>query len=202
MNHPDGGDADSSPRKIWIEIDSQILNALFCLSSWGLAPWRFRDAWWLMRWRLSSKAENRKRAIHRLAKRNDAWYRMGSDDYDENDHYDRIMALTGERAPTTSSWKMDFVVWMMVLNTLFQVGMAFFMWHWDRIDRPSWGTGTFIGLGCGSSAAAGVVTWWEGRKIKKIEGPRVVLEEEDGQSSGEEGKVEMSDVAVVPKNAA
>ncbi|KAI4725466.1 hypothetical protein E4T49_06805 [Aureobasidium sp. EXF-10728] len=30
MNHPDGGDADSSPRKIWIEIDSQILNALFC----------------------------------------------------------------------------------------------------------------------------------------------------------------------------
>lgn len=41
MNHPENGDADSSPRKTWIEIDSQILNALFCLTAWGLAPWRF-----------------------------------------------------------------------------------------------------------------------------------------------------------------
>lgn len=37
MNHPDGGDADSSPRKIWLEIDSQILNALFCVTGFGLA---------------------------------------------------------------------------------------------------------------------------------------------------------------------
>jgi hypothetical protein len=77
------------------------------------------------------------------------------------------------RAPPTASWKLDFVVWMMVLNTLFQVGMAFFMWHWNRIDRPSWGTGTFIGLGCGVSLLAGLVTWWEGRKVKKIEGPKI-----------------------------
>lgn len=201
MNHPDGGDADNSPRKIWIEIDSQILNALFCLTSWGLAPWRFRDAWWLLRWRLSPHAETRKRAIHRLAKRNDAWFRMGPNDYDENDHYDKIMAFTGERAPTTASWKMDFVVWMMVLNTLFQVGMAFFMWHWNRIDRPSWGTGTFIGLGCASSLFAGLMTWWEGRKIKKIEGPKVLLDESDGQSSLGEEKVDTSDVHATSKTS-
>lgn len=29
-------------KKLWIEIDSQILNGLFCLTSWGLAPWRIR----------------------------------------------------------------------------------------------------------------------------------------------------------------
>jgi hypothetical protein len=30
-------------RKIWIEIDSQILNALFCVTGLGLIPWRLRD---------------------------------------------------------------------------------------------------------------------------------------------------------------
>lgn len=37
----------NSPRRIWIEIDSQILNALFCVTGFGLAPWRFRDLYWL-----------------------------------------------------------------------------------------------------------------------------------------------------------
>lgn len=200
MNYPDGGDADSSPRKIWIEIDSQILNALFCLTSWGFAPWRFRDAYWLMRWRWSPHAESRKKAIHRLAKRNDSWYRLRNCDYDEHDHYDSTMVFTGKRAPATASWKMDFVVWMMVLNTLFQVGMAFFMWHWNRIDRPGWGTGTFIGLGCASSLAAGLMTWWEGRKIKKIEGPKILIEDPDRQSSLEGDKVKTVDAPHMPKN--
>jgi hypothetical protein len=34
-------------------------------------------------------------------------------------------------------------------------------------------TGTFIGLGCGVAALAGLMSWWEGRKVKKIEGPEV-----------------------------
>lgn len=37
MNHP-SKDAINSSRKIWIEIDSQILNALFCVTGFGLAP--------------------------------------------------------------------------------------------------------------------------------------------------------------------
>ncbi|KAI4846431.1 hypothetical protein E4T45_07253 [Aureobasidium sp. EXF-8846] len=76
---------------------------------------------------------------------------------------DARTTFTGKHAPPTKSWKLDLMV-----------GMAFFMWHWNRIDRPSWGTGTFIGLGCGVSLAAGVLAWWEGRKIKLIEGPKVL----------------------------
>jgi len=34
---------DKQTRKIWIEIDSQILNALFCIPGLGLIPWRLRD---------------------------------------------------------------------------------------------------------------------------------------------------------------
>src|SRR5690606_30781244 len=33
---------DYSARKIWIEIDTQILNGLFCVTGFGLIPWRFR----------------------------------------------------------------------------------------------------------------------------------------------------------------
>lgn len=172
MNYPDNGDADSSPRKIWIEIDSQILNALFCLTAWGLAPWRFRDLYWVAQWRFA-KPETSHRAIRRLAARNESWFRMREEDCEPKETFH------GARAPPTASWKLDFVVWMMVLNTLLQVGMAFFMWHWNRIDRPSWGTGTFIGLGCGVSLLAGLVTWWEGRKVKKIEGPKIHASEDN-----------------------
>jgi hypothetical protein len=38
-----------SARRIWIEIDSQILNALFCVTGLGLLPWRLRDGWLLAR---------------------------------------------------------------------------------------------------------------------------------------------------------
>lgn len=39
--------------------------------------------------------------------------------------------------------------------------------------QKSWATGTFIGLGCGTGLLAGLMSWWEGRKVKKIEGPEV-----------------------------
>ncbi|KAI4743268.1 hypothetical protein E4T50_06320 [Aureobasidium sp. EXF-12298] len=177
MDHPDDGDADSSPRKIWIEIDSQILNALFCVTGFGLAPWRFRDLYWCACWRAGWGPDNGRSALKKLAKRNDDWFRMGARPGEEHLEDERL-TFSGDHAPPTKPWKLDLVVWLIVLNTLFQVGMAFFMWHWNRIDRPSWGTGTFIGLGCGSSMFAGIISWWEGRKIKLIEGPKVVASDE------------------------
>lgn len=38
-----------SPRQIWIEIDSQILNALFCITGLGLFPVRARDFYYYIR---------------------------------------------------------------------------------------------------------------------------------------------------------
>ena len=60
--------------------------------------------------------------------------------------------------------------------------LAAMMWGYNRFDRPSWSTGTFIALGCGVSLLAGVMMWWEGRKVKKIEGPVVkVVDAIDGK---------------------
>ena len=174
MNHP-SKDSINSPRKIWIEIDSQILNALFCVTGFGLAPWRFRDLYWLIQARML----HNQHAMKRLSKQNKSWFRPPAwyHGVDEESGEEKRVTFTGEVAPPTSIWKLSFVVWMMVLNTLLQGVLAGMMWGYNRINRPTWATGAFIGLGCGVSLLAGLMMWWEGRKVKKIEGPVIKLVE-------------------------
>lgn len=77
-----------SPRRIWIEIDSQILNALFCVTGFGLIPWRFRDLYYLLRWRLCPgkrhSAFQKLYGLRVLAGINKGWLRLpGSDTLDQ-----------------------------------------------------------------------------------------------------------------------
>nr|OQO13812.1 hypothetical protein B0A51_17370 [Rachicladosporium sp. CCFEE 5018] len=77
-----------SPRRIWLEIDSQILNGLFCVTGFGLIPWRFRDLYYLLRWRLCSEkkygTEQKLYGLRTLAGINQNWLRLpGSDTLDE-----------------------------------------------------------------------------------------------------------------------
>ncbi|KAL4789508.1 hypothetical protein BDV19DRAFT_374031 [Aspergillus venezuelensis] len=172
------GSMSKERREIWIEIDSQILNGLFCLTSWGLAPWRIRDAYWLLVWRVGSGQRSRD-SLNELAKRNTSWFRRRAADLEDGSEGEvfRTKAI-GSVATATKTWKMDFVVVNMLLNSLFQIGMATFMWHYNRHNRPSFGVGIFIGLGCFSSLLAGAMSWWEGRKVKLIEGPTLEVRQE------------------------
>jgi hypothetical protein len=77
---------------------------------------------------------------------------------------------TGIHAPPTKSWKMDFVLWMNVWNTFFQVVLCFYMWHYSRHDRPSWATGLFVALGCIVAGLGGIMIYYEGKHVKKVEG--------------------------------
>jgi len=104
MCHPSCDD-DSSARKKWIEIDSQILNALFCVTGFGLIPWRFRDFYYLMRWRLFGQ-----HAYHRrLAGIYRGWYRLpGSDQLPEDVGppplaYNEKNAQTAESPPSDTA---------------------------------------------------------------------------------------------------
>lgn len=160
----------NSPRRIWVEIDSQILNALFCVTGFGLAPWRFRDLYWWAHWRLGNQ-EKKLIGIRRLAGIHH-WYRLkGSENLHELATATKVNPddpavpipvsklpdppPTGFRASPTASWKMDFVLWMNASNTFFQILLCFYMWHYDRIQRPSWATGLFVACGCiGKSACA------------------------------------------------
>lgn len=191
MCHPSCGNINS-PRRVWVEIDSQILNALFCVTGFGLAPWRLRDLFYLLRFRLAKK----ELALRRLAGVHRGWIRLpGSENLPVDVGLTNIPAdtprsaipfpeskipdvpLTGERAPPTKLWRIDFVLWMNVGNTFLQCVLSGFMWGMNRHNRPSWSTGLFVALGCISGAVGGLGMFFEGKRIKGIEG--VPLTNED-----------------------
>ncbi|ORY17952.1 hypothetical protein BCR34DRAFT_554555 [Clohesyomyces aquaticus] len=184
-----------SPRRIWIEIDSQILNALFCVTGFGLAPWRFRDLYWWGWWRIGG-SKRTEIGIRRLAGIHRGWFRLPGSDHlpplatgqtvDPEDPAVPIPAAklpdfppTGIRAPATRSWKMDYVVWMNMWNTFFQIVLCFYMYHYNRYDRPSWATGLFVALGSIVAGLGGLMMFHEGKYVKKVEGVPVPKELQD-----------------------
>jgi len=229
----DCNDIDS-PRRIWLEIDSQILNALFCVTGFGLVPWRARDLYYLLRWRLTSeKRVGLMRKLHDLRVlagiyRN--WFRLpDSHTLDQMNaaEYERQFSKTGTttspatdvesgivddlrvpipankcpedpptgiRAPPTSLWKLDFFIWSQACNTFFQVCLCGFMWGMDRYDRPPWATGLFIALGCLIAGFGGLVSFLEGKEVRRVEGVGDVVS--DGVARGGKEEAESEELSL------
>ena len=205
MCNPSCDDKATSARQIWIEIDSQVLNALFCVTGFGLIPWRFRDFYYLMKWRIYKDHS----AHRRLAGYYRSWYRLpGSQNlrdgvspppvYSKRNPANEDSAppytaneiaqleadpaiplpvtsmpdppLTGIRAQPSTSWSLDFLIWMYLWNTILQTFLAGFMWGYNRYTRPSWAVGLFITLGCLTGIFAGILVGIEGKKVKRAEG--------------------------------
>jgi len=184
MCKPTCDDIDS-PRRKWIEYDAQILTALFCVPAFGLAPWRFRDWWHLLKYRCLGD----QLALRKLAAFHNGWFRLrgsqelaidiGPDNIPPNIEKERLpfpeeklarAPLTGVRAPPTAYWKMDFEVWMMVLNTLGQCALCGIMWGMNRYNRPSWATGFLVAIASVVAMAGGYVEFSEGKKVNAVEG--------------------------------
>lgn len=187
MCYPDCNDINS-PRRIWIEYDSQILTALFCVTGFGLIPWRFRDLYYLLKYRFRRD----QLALRRLAGVHRDWFRLeGSQNlpvvlgpeniesrlgyFAENSVPYPLKAipnapLTGIRAPPTPIWKLDYVIWMFVWNTFLQAVLSGLMWGFNRYDRPPWSTGVFVALACIVAACGGIMIFQEGKKVKGVEG--------------------------------
>ncbi|KAI1505494.1 hypothetical protein F5X99DRAFT_368207 [Biscogniauxia marginata] len=177
-----------SPRRVWVEIDSQILNGLFCVTGMGLAPWRIRDLYWLLKYRIGKDQIG----IRRLAGIYRGWFRLPNSDSlpphlgpknieETTTSYDvdcvpyplvtiSEAPLTGIRAPPTKLYKLDLVIYFNVANTVLQCCLAGFMWALDRYKRPSWSTGFFVCLACIVAAAGGIIMAVEGKRVKAIEG--------------------------------
>lgn len=196
--------AINSPRRIWVEYDSQILNALFCVTGFGLAPWRFRDIYYLLTFRLAKDHM----ALRRLAGIHRGWVRLpGSQDLPVEFGPDTLEALvpeaclpyptsytppaplTGLRAPPTALWKIDMALWLNVSNTFLQCCLAGFMWGMTRYTRPSWATGLFVALACIAAAAGGLIMFLEGKKVKGIEGVPLTDEDREKLARDEEAGI-------------
>ncbi|PHH67897.1 hypothetical protein CDD82_1014 [Ophiocordyceps australis] len=188
----------NSPKRKWVEIDSQILNALFCVTGFGLAPLRLREAYLLIQHRCWKKHD----ALRRLAAIHSSWFRLPHSNelpvnlspHNWNSHsWGEISSsaiplpenkmpeapLTGMRARATKPWLLDLVIWLMLGNTLLQGCLSGFMWGYNRYDRPSWATGLFVALGCGVAAIGGVIMFVEANTIKSIEGIPVSQEDKE-----------------------
>ncbi|PQE16082.1 alpha-L-rhamnosidase C protein [Rutstroemia sp. NJR-2017a WRK4] len=187
MCHPTCNDINS-PRRIWIEITCQIVNALFCVTGFGTIPWRFRDLYYLLCFRIKKD----EMGLRRLAGINRGWFRLaGSQELPvklgpaqiETEGMNLPSAclpyplakspdapLTGVRAPPTALWKLDFVIWSMVWNTFLQAVLSGLMWGMNRYNRPSWSTGLFVALACIVAGCGGIMTFVESKKVKAIEG--------------------------------
>ncbi|RDH18534.1 hypothetical protein M747DRAFT_354458 [Aspergillus niger ATCC 13496] len=159
MCHPTCNDLYSS-RRIWIEITSQILNGLFCITGFGFAPWRLRNLYWWFCWRFGARQKSRSGIAH-LASIYQAWCRPPESVSGICRDNDR------ECGPATSPWKIDLVVWCDIWNTIFQACLAGCMWGMDRFNRPSWTTGLFVGLACGVAGISGYMVFHETRKLQK-----------------------------------
>ncbi|KAE8153726.1 hypothetical protein BDV25DRAFT_149046 [Aspergillus avenaceus] len=172
MCHPSCDSLDSS-RRIWIEIDSQILNALFCVTGFGLAPWRIRDLYQWCRWRLARAPRTRQKGLARLAEIHAKWFQLPDSEEGELPTFTPATPVLSAGStspvpnPNTPPWKMDAVVWSNIMNTVFQVCLAVCMWAMNRFNRPSWTTGLFVALACVCAGCAGIIMWREEKRIHK-----------------------------------
>jgi hypothetical protein len=165
------------------------------VTGFGLIPWRFRDLYYLLRFRIMKDEIG----LRRLAGIHRDWFRLeGSQNLpvelgpiviesEHNIHPESSVPfplksipeapLTGIRAPPTPVWKLDYVIWTFVWNTFLQAVLSGLMWGLNRYNRPSWSTGVFVALACIVAALGGVEIFLQGKKVKAIEG--VAVSEKD-----------------------
>ncbi|KAH8880747.1 hypothetical protein GQ53DRAFT_889701 [Thozetella sp. PMI_491] len=165
----------NSPRRVWVEIDAQILTGLFCVTAFGFAPWRIRDLYYLLEYRLLGRVHR----LQALADIHGSWTRLPKSQKfplladgslaDASSELVQVQPSKLEGASPTKLWKLDLVVWLIVSNTLFQVALCGTMWGMDRFSRPSWVTGFLVAGGCLVAMFGGLIMWLEGRRVKKEE---------------------------------
>lgn len=96
MNKHDSPDSDDTPGKRWIEIDSQVLNGLFCLTGFGLMPQRTKHLYFLIKGQIKGKETTERQLMKRYT-----WY------------------IPGRNWPQLAT-----VLYLYELNSVFQIFMA------------------------------------------------------------------------------
>ncbi|KIJ56603.1 hypothetical protein M422DRAFT_238225 [Sphaerobolus stellatus SS14] len=187
----------------WVEVCSQIVNALFTITGIGLIPWRAIDTYRILRiWHY-------KRLTRRLRMRTGLPLLYDEDDlpdpiYDENfvhvltDEQQRHLHYQHVEFAESQTWYIPhgtethraFPISTALLiclfidgNSIAQAILCSCMWSLDRFQRPAWTTGTLIPVSFLCGIVASVLIWWGSHKTKRVEAVenrlRAVLETDE-----------------------
>jgi len=173
----------------WVEVTSQIENALFTVTGIGFIPWRVIDTYRILKiWRY-------KRLTRKLRTRAGLPPLIDEDDlpnpqYDPNYvhvltdkqqaelHYQQVQFKTSQTwyRPHGTATHRAFPINTALLVCLFIDGNSFFqcflcgcMWGLNRFERPPWTTGTLIPASCLCGIVAGILIWRGSQNTRRTE---------------------------------
>ncbi|KAL5508277.1 hypothetical protein ACEPAH_5896 [Sanghuangporus vaninii] len=178
---------NSVQQGFWVEVTSQIENALFTVTGIGLIPWRIVDTYRILRiWHY-------KKLTRKLRKKANLPELFDEDDlpdpiYDPN--YVHVLTEKQERdlhhqqrqfaksqtwyrahgTPTHRAFPIGTALAICCCNdgnSICQIVLCGTMWGLDRFDRPAWSTGLLIPAAFLCGIAAAVLIWRGGAKTKR-----------------------------------
>ncbi|QRV72413.1 hypothetical protein RhiJN_00427 [Ceratobasidium sp. AG-Ba] len=172
----------------WVEVSSQIENALFTLTGVGLIPWRVIDTYRIAKiwhYRQVTRRLRRNAGLPALIDGNDLPDPIYNPNYvhvlsekQQNDlHYQQQKFMSNQtwyRPHETDTHKAFpiktalFICLFIDFNSVFQVMLCACMWSMNRFQRPAWTTGTLIPASFLCGIAAGVLIWRGGNQTKKV----------------------------------
>ncbi|KAJ1308411.1 hypothetical protein OPQ81_004116 [Rhizoctonia solani] len=173
----------------WVEVSSQIENALFTVTGVGLIPWRVIDTYRIAKiwhYRQVTRRLRRKAGVPALIDGNDLpdpiynpnYIHVLSERQQEDLHYQQqkfMASQTWYRPHETETHKAFpiktalFICLFIDFNSVFQCMLCGCMWGLNRFERPAWTTGTLIPASFLCGIAAGVLIWRGGNQTKKVQ---------------------------------
>ncbi|KAI5124945.1 hypothetical protein M0805_007372 [Coniferiporia weirii] len=178
---------NASTQGFWVEVSSQVVNALFTVTGVGLIPWRVIDTYRILRiWRYKrlTRSLRKKAGLPVLYDEDDLPDPMYDPNYvhvlsdkeqKELHHHQRqfMKSQTWYRphgTPTHRAFPIDTALLICCCidgNSIFQCILCGTMWGLNRFQRPAWSTGTLIPVSflCGIMSA--VFIWRGGQKTKR-----------------------------------
>lgn len=128
-----------SPRRIWIEACTQVINGLFCIAGLGLFLFRARDVYlWT-----KSAVTGDIYCTQKILNIHSDWFWGGF----------------------SRPWKLFVVIFLHMASSIFQVLLCVVMWHYNKYDRPTWATASLIGTSASFVVMSGFIMGIEARRI-------------------------------------
>lgn len=172
----------------WVEISSQVTNALFTVTGVGLIPWRVIDTYRIAKiwhYRQVTRRLRRNAKLPALIDGNDLpdpiynpnYVHVLSERQQADLHYQQqkfMASQTWYRPHETETHKAFpiktalFICLYTDFNSVFQCMLCGCMWGLNRFQRPAWTTGSLIPASFLCGIAAGVLIWRGGNQTKKV----------------------------------